>query len=166
MCSSDSPSYIFSLYVLLKDWVNMMLLIHNPEYWGKECLWNLLFCLYTIHTCNTVIYIIFSLVRPWIGNRGKRASFLTMSPLSRGPGVTDWRYSWISAVWNLYFKPFFKNICFYPTRKFLSSLRFNMWIYKSFKVQTSWRYCRFLVIKTEAIFLTESYPYEIIILAK
>ena len=117
-------------------------------------------------TLNTVIYIIFSLVRPWIGSRGKRASFLTMSPLSRGPGVTDWRCSWISAVWNLYFKPFFKNICFYPTRKFLSSLRFNMWIYKSFKVQTSWRYFRFLVIKTEAIFLTESYPYEIIILAK
>lgn len=132
----------------------MMLLIHNPEYWVKECLWNLLSCLYIIHTFNTVIYNIFSLVRTWTGSRGKRASFLTMSLLSRGPvsqsgGVVEYQQSEICIL-----NHFLKTYVFIPLESFLVVWDSICECIKVLRYKLPEEYCRFLIIKTEAIFLT------------
>lgn len=128
----------FSLHILLREWVNMMLLIHNSEYWIKEYLKpfsaSALFTLFHTPISNIILSGKFQ-----VGAGGKRAYFYTTPPLSTGQVSKCGRYSWESRVWNLYSFSFFEDLCFCPIRrvvkslrfrKVVKSLRFGMWMNK------------------------------------
>lgn len=65
-----------------------------------------------------------------VGERGLTSTQLLSSLW--GQVSKSGRYSEESPVWNLY-SPFFKDLCFCPTGRVVKSLKFNMWMNKSFR---------------------------------
>lgn len=119
-------------YKLPGEWINVMLLIHNPEYWVKECLSNLFLPLHYLHFYILPSVTSFYPVSPRLRVE-ERGLLHTSSPLH---GVKCQNLG--SIVENYHSEictppPFFKDLCFCPTGKAIKSLKFNVWVKKSFR---------------------------------
>lgn len=123
-------------YKLPGEWINVMLLIHNPEYWVKECLSNLFLPLHYLHfyiLLHTPISNIFLSGKSQVESWGKRTYFYITPPLSMESSqnlgsVVENYHSEICTP-----SLFFKDLCFCPTGKVIKSLKFNVWVKKSFR---------------------------------